>query len=296
VGIPAGGFGVGVGPLCARSSWKRRSSRSRRSGDSGWVLSGGLLAFLLYFVAFVLVAVLPLLLVGGLLTHSRHGGRDRGLASAHRPLHRRLSRLGARPPSTPRVRPASTADSPRPATAMPRRLLVEAARHHRPRYRPGRNLRRRWDAAPLAARTRGEAANQRLHARWAGLDHRRKHPVVANAAIARERAGLVLVVGRPRRLTRPINARMMTRGCRQAPGSDPRATYEQSHCGAIDYARPLDKRSTPIRKSRPVVPTRAFQTDTRRYDTLDSQMTATHPTNEAAATTTVAARRFTLPT
>ena len=119
VGIPAGGFGVGVGPLCARSSWKRRSSRSRRSGDSGWVLSGGLLAFLLYFVAFVLVAVLPLLLVGGLLTHSRHGGRDRGLASAHRPLHRRLSRVGARPPSTPRVRPASTADSPRPATAMP---------------------------------------------------------------------------------------------------------------------------------------------------------------------------------
>ena len=89
------GFGVGVGPLCARSSWKRRSSRSRRSGDSGWVLSGGLLAFLLYFVAFVLVAVLPLLLVGGLLTHSRHGGRDRGLASAHRPLHRRLSRVGA---------------------------------------------------------------------------------------------------------------------------------------------------------------------------------------------------------
>jgi hypothetical protein len=107
---------------------------------------------------------------------------------------------------------------------------------------------------------------------------------------------LVLVVGRPRRLTRPINARMMTRGCRQASGSDPRATYEQSHCGAIDYARPLDKRSTPIRKFRPVVPTRAYQTDTRRYDTLDSQMTATHPTNEAAATTTVAARRFTLPT
>jgi hypothetical protein len=69
---------------------------------------------------------------------------------------------------------------------------------------------------------------------------------------------LVLVVGRPRRLTRPINARMMTRGCRQAPGSDPRATYEQSHCGAIDYARPLDKRSTPIRKFRPVVPTRAY--------------------------------------
>jgi hypothetical protein len=36
-------------------------------------------------------------------------------------------------------------------------------------------------------------------------------------------------------------------------------------------------------------PTRAYQTDTRRYDTLDTQMTATHPVNEAAATTTVAA-------
>jgi transposase len=43
--------------------------------------------------------------------------------------------------------------------------------------------------ASLAARARGESANQRLHARWAGFDHRRKHPVVANAAIARELAG-----------------------------------------------------------------------------------------------------------
>src|SRR6185312_16565851 len=100
-------------------------------------------------------------------------------------------------------------------------------------------------------------------------DHRRKHPVVANAAIARERAGLVLLVGRPRRLTRPINARMMTRGCRQAPGSDPRATYEQSHCGAIDYARPLDKRSTPIRKFRPAVTNpRISQCHSERADWL----------------------------
>jgi transposase len=43
--------------------------------------------------------------------------------------------------------------------------------------------------ASLAARARGESANQRLHARWTGFDHRRKHPVVANAAIARELAG-----------------------------------------------------------------------------------------------------------
>jgi transposase len=70
-----------------------------------------------------------------------------------------------------------------------RRLLVEAAWHHRPRYRPGAELRRRWDLASPAVRTRGQAANQRLHARWACFDQRKKRPVVANAAIARELAG-----------------------------------------------------------------------------------------------------------
>ena len=70
-----------------------------------------------------------------------------------------------------------------------RRLLVEAAWHHRTRYRPGVALRRRWDAAPANARTRGDAGNRRLHARWAGFDARQKRPVVANAAVARELAG-----------------------------------------------------------------------------------------------------------
>jgi len=70
-----------------------------------------------------------------------------------------------------------------------RRLLVEAACHHRLRYRPGRDLRRRWEAASPAARARGEAANRRLHARWIGFDQRKKRSVVANAAIARELAG-----------------------------------------------------------------------------------------------------------
>jgi transposase len=70
-----------------------------------------------------------------------------------------------------------------------RRLLVEAAWHHRPRYRPGRELRRRWETASPIARARGEAANRRLHARWVGFDERKKRPVVANAAIARELAG-----------------------------------------------------------------------------------------------------------
>ncbi len=70
-----------------------------------------------------------------------------------------------------------------------RRLLVEAAWHHRARYRPGQDLRRRWDAASPAARARGQAANRRLHARWVSFDQRKKCPVVANAAIARELAG-----------------------------------------------------------------------------------------------------------
>jgi len=71
-----------------------------------------------------------------------------------------------------------------------RRLLVEAAWHHRARYRgPGAELRRRWDRAPAAAAARGHAANQRLAARWVAYDQRKKPAVVANAAIARELAG-----------------------------------------------------------------------------------------------------------
>jgi transposase len=70
-----------------------------------------------------------------------------------------------------------------------RRLLVEAAWHHRARYRPGVDLRRRWDLASPQARTRGDAANRRLHARWVRFDDREKRSVVANVAIARELAG-----------------------------------------------------------------------------------------------------------
>lgn len=55
-----------------------------------------------------------------------------------------------------------------------RRLLVEAAWHHR---------------------ARGDEGNRRLHGRWVGFLERRKRPVVANAAIARELAGVVLVAG-----------------------------------------------------------------------------------------------------
>ncbi len=70
-----------------------------------------------------------------------------------------------------------------------RRLLVEAAWHHRRRYVVGATMTRRWDRADAAARARGHEGNQRLNARWARFDARSKKPSVANVAIARELAG-----------------------------------------------------------------------------------------------------------
>jgi transposase len=70
-----------------------------------------------------------------------------------------------------------------------RRLLVEAAWHHRSRYRPGKTMRDRWDLASPAARARGDAGNRRLHARWVKFIARNKKSTIANTAIARELAG-----------------------------------------------------------------------------------------------------------
>ena len=70
-----------------------------------------------------------------------------------------------------------------------RRLLVEAAWHHRTRYAVGKGLRDRWALAPAAARARGDQGNRRLQKRWASFDRREKRPVIANTAIARELAG-----------------------------------------------------------------------------------------------------------
>jgi len=70
-----------------------------------------------------------------------------------------------------------------------RRLLVEAAWHHRTPYRPSVVLRRRWERATPAARVRAHAGNQRLHSRWVNFNLRKKRGVVANVAVARELAG-----------------------------------------------------------------------------------------------------------
>jgi hypothetical protein len=65
-----------------------------------------------------------------------------------------------------------------------RRLLVEAAWHHRPRYQPGKTIRDRWELASPTARARGDLGNRRLHARWVKYIDRKKKATVANTAIA----------------------------------------------------------------------------------------------------------------
>jgi transposase len=71
-----------------------------------------------------------------------------------------------------------------------RRLLVESAWHHKKIYnRPGAQLQSRWQLAPPAARARGHAGNQRLNRQWMKFTERKKKPVIANVAVARELAG-----------------------------------------------------------------------------------------------------------
>ncbi|MEU7817105.1 transposase [Pseudonocardia sp. NPDC049154] len=70
-----------------------------------------------------------------------------------------------------------------------RRLLIEAAWHHRKRYRPSRELLRRRQHQPPAVWARADQGNRRLHRRWARLDARNKRPTVSAVAVARELAG-----------------------------------------------------------------------------------------------------------
>lgn len=73
--------------------------------------------------------------------------------------------------------------------AHARRLLTEAAWHHKPSYQPGNALLVRWAKAPGPVVAKAHLGNKRLHARWVGFDERRKKPSIANTAIARELAG-----------------------------------------------------------------------------------------------------------
>ena len=108
-----------------------------------------------------------------------------------------------------------------------RRLLVEAAWHHRPRYRVGKTMRDRWDLAPAAARARGDEGNRRLHHRWVTFIDRRKKRHRRQRR-DRPRAGrLVLVPGRPRGLSRTHDLLRRPPAAGGSARSDPRHTYEQ---------------------------------------------------------------------
>lgn len=70
-----------------------------------------------------------------------------------------------------------------------RRLLVESAWHHKPRYAPGPVLRQDWAKVPAVIAERADLGNRRLHHRWMVLEEHHKRHAVANTAIARELAG-----------------------------------------------------------------------------------------------------------
>ena len=58
-----------------------------------------------------------------------------------------------------------------------RRLLIEAAWHHRKSYSTsGPSLRARWAKVDPALRARGHAGNRRLYSRWRGFTERKKNP------------------------------------------------------------------------------------------------------------------------
>lgn len=100
------------------------------------------------------------------------------------------SYLGLVPTETSTGQSRSQGGLTRTGNAHARRLLVEAAWHHRPRYTPtSPTLRARWALASPEARARAHQGNLRLHRRWRSFEARGKRRVVANAAIARELAG-----------------------------------------------------------------------------------------------------------
>ena len=71
----------------------------------------------------------------------------------------------------------------------PRRLLVEAAWHYRPRPRLGKTLTDRQDGQPVKAIAIAWSAQQRLYRTWTRLEARNKRRTLIAVAAARELAG-----------------------------------------------------------------------------------------------------------
>lgn len=119
---------------------------------------------------------------------------DRGKTDARDALH--LARLLRLDEVTSVRVPTLVEESARDLTRCREaaRADLMRARHRLSKlpYRPTglqRVLRRRWELAPPAAVARAQAGNHRLHHRWVSYAERRKRPVIANVAVARELAG-----------------------------------------------------------------------------------------------------------
>lgn len=97
--------------------------------------------------------------------------------------------LGLTPTEAPSGAIGSQRSHTKTGNTHARRLLVEAAWHHRRRNHAGKVMLNRWQQAPVAAGLRGLEGNHRLHARRRRFDARGKRPVIANVAIARKLAG-----------------------------------------------------------------------------------------------------------
>jgi transposase len=70
-----------------------------------------------------------------------------------------------------------------------RRLLIEAAWHHRRPSRLSVTLERRRTGKPLAVRAQADRSARRLHGRWQALEARGKPRSIVVVAVARELAG-----------------------------------------------------------------------------------------------------------
>lgn len=70
-----------------------------------------------------------------------------------------------------------------------RRLLIEAAWHHRRPPRLSVTLERRRNGKPLALRAQADRSARRLHGRWHALESRGKPRTIIVVAVARELAG-----------------------------------------------------------------------------------------------------------
>ena len=162
-----------------------------------------------------------------------------------------------------------------------RRLLVEAAWHHRKTYRhPGLTMRARWEQAPPAARARGHEGNRRLHQRWQTFTARRKKARHRQRRDRPRARRLGLVAGRARVAAPPRLP------CRHRPGrsarDDPRSHYGQppQHRAVTSAPRPAEapQPNSPSCGNQPA----HISLTARRHDTLTKTKDAARKNGPAA--------------